>query len=284
MAYARPALHRLADASAGNPFFAIELARVLGKPDMTGSRSTPLPVPSTLHELVTDRLAGLPRETLDLLVYVAAASRPVLATVAAAACVEPAPLLEPAWPARIVVIDDDAVRFAHPLFAAAAYGLADAKQRRRVHRRLADASDEVEERARHLALAVEVADEEVAYALEAAAARTRIRGDRVVSAQLFQDAARLTPETDLAARSRRLLAGAGALFEAGDSNSARSVLERVLADDMTGNVAAEARWRLGTVLAETGSREGSMRLWEEALALAQDPELSAEFTGASRLR
>src|SRR5439155_10106280 len=80
VAYPRPVLHRLADASAGNPFFAVELARTLADAGTSLAPGTPLQVPPTLRELVTGRLATLPPETLDVLVYAAAISRPLQAT------------------------------------------------------------------------------------------------------------------------------------------------------------------------------------------------------------
>ena len=264
VAYTRPTLHRLADASAGNPFFALELARAYDEPV---GPSAPLPMPATLHELVTDRLAALPRETFELLVYAAAAARPVPA----------AAQHEPALASRIVAAHEERIRFTHPLFAAAAYSLAEPALRRDVHRRLAAEAEDVEEQARHLALAADTADEAVATTLETAAARTRVRGDRVVAAQLFQDAARLTPDADAEGRARRLLAGAGALFEAGDSDMARTLLERIVADGVSGDPAAEARWRLGTVLAETGNQDDSMQLWNDALVSARDPQLAADI-------
>ena len=59
--FPRPVLRRIHDTSGGNPFFALELARALGRvePPAPGE---PLPVPDTLHELVENRLAGLPED------------------------------------------------------------------------------------------------------------------------------------------------------------------------------------------------------------------------------
>ena len=59
-AFARPTLLRLHEASGGNPFFALELARALGD-DVDPTQ--PLPVPETLEALVRARLDGLPDET-----------------------------------------------------------------------------------------------------------------------------------------------------------------------------------------------------------------------------
>ena len=50
--------------------FALEFARA------AASANEPLPLPSSLEELVRDRVAGLPREVLPLLAAVAAVERP----------------------------------------------------------------------------------------------------------------------------------------------------------------------------------------------------------------
>jgi predicted ATPase len=58
-ALARPTLLRVHEASGGNPFYALELARALGD-GAALDPADPLPVPDRLEELVTARLAGLP--------------------------------------------------------------------------------------------------------------------------------------------------------------------------------------------------------------------------------
>jgi predicted ATPase len=58
--FARPTLLRLHEISGGNPFFALELARVLGT-DIDPTQ--PLRVPETLEGLVLARLDGLPPAT-----------------------------------------------------------------------------------------------------------------------------------------------------------------------------------------------------------------------------
>jgi hypothetical protein len=62
--FARQTLLRIHERSGGNPFFALELARVL---DGDIDPLEPLPVPKTLVELVRARLAGLPAATRDAL-------------------------------------------------------------------------------------------------------------------------------------------------------------------------------------------------------------------------
>ena len=55
--FARQTLLRIHERSGGNPFFALELARVL---DADVDPLQPLPVPETLEELVRARISGLP--------------------------------------------------------------------------------------------------------------------------------------------------------------------------------------------------------------------------------
>ncbi len=79
----RPELVRVQEATAGNPFFALELGRELVR---TGTRPTAgraLRVPESLRELLGERLARLPGETLDVLLQVAALARPTVELVAA---------------------------------------------------------------------------------------------------------------------------------------------------------------------------------------------------------
>ena len=57
MSLARPTLARLAAASGGNPFFALEIGRALARAGDERAFDDPLPVPSALQELVASRLA-----------------------------------------------------------------------------------------------------------------------------------------------------------------------------------------------------------------------------------
>ena len=153
----RPELARVQEATAGNPFFALELGRELVR---TNTRPTPgqaLRVPESLQELLGGRLARLPGETLDVLLEVAALARPTVELVAAVQGDRERVLeaLEAAVREGVVELDDSRLRFAHPLLASICYERAPLWKRRAVHRALAEAVSDVEERARHLALAAE---------------------------------------------------------------------------------------------------------------------------------
>jgi len=72
----RGTLRRLHELSAGNPFFALEIGRAIGRQRVSTAGEHGLPVPDTLRELVLERLYGLPGTTREVPLAVAAMSRP----------------------------------------------------------------------------------------------------------------------------------------------------------------------------------------------------------------
>ena len=174
----RPEVVRVQEASGGNPFFALELGRELVR---AGERPAPgekLRVPESLRELLGTRLARLPTETGDVVLFAAALARPTIELVTAAHGDRLGVLdaLETAAREGVVELDDSRLRFAHPLVASLCYEQAPLWKRRAVHRALAGAVSDVEERARHLALAAEGPDAAVASELEHAAELAAARG------------------------------------------------------------------------------------------------------------
>ena len=160
-AYPRPTLHRIHQVSGGNPFFALQLARSLG-PSAPAASNAPLPVPTSLHELVDARLLELSPDAFDVLSIAAIASRPTVELLAAALGDDPIPSLEAADAAHIATQEGSSVAFAHPLYAAAVYDLTPAARRAAIHRLLAELAEEPEERARHLAAATTEPDGAIA--------------------------------------------------------------------------------------------------------------------------
>ena len=146
----RPQLRRIHETSGGSPFFALQLARNLHERESrhVGAR---LPLPETLHELLGERLTALSEGTKDALLLAASSSDPTLDLLGRALEADAEILLEPAVDARIVEATEGTIRFAHPLFASAVYDAASTRARRHAHKRLAAASIDIEERARHLA-------------------------------------------------------------------------------------------------------------------------------------
>ena len=94
----------------------------------------------------------------------------------------------------VAELEDGRLIFTHPLYASAVYGAASAEGRQRAHRHLATKVGDLEDGARHLALAAPGPDERVATALDRAAKQDRNRGAPEMAAQLMELAVKLTPD------------------------------------------------------------------------------------------
>jgi len=175
-----------------------------------------------------------------------------------------------------VTVHDDVVRFAHPLWSAAAYSSASPSRRRLAHQRLAAVTSDREEQARHLALAAPGPAEEVAAALEAAARAAVARGATNSAAELARLAARLSP--DEGARLRRSIEAARHLYEAGDAGQARRSLEDLAESTPDGPARARVLLALGQVREYDLDSEEVLQILEPALdSAAGDDMLQAEI-------
>lgn len=260
----RPVLIRVASASRGNPFYALEIARELSAHgDLSAGEA--LPIPNDLSELVAGRIRRLPRRTQEALLSAAALAYPTVELLDRAA-------LERAERAELVHVKGDGVSFAHPLFASAVYGSATAERRRHLHRRLAGLVADAEERARHLALGAEGPNEKIALALEAAAGQARSRGTPEGAAELMELAIRLTPHDYGDRRAARAIEAAEHHFHAGDLGRARSLAEGILARAPEGAIRGHALRVLGEVRYHEDSFAEAVPLFEEAVTLlGEDP-------------
>ncbi len=262
----RPTLQRLHQASGGNPFFALELARALRERGDHLGPGEPLPVSSELRQLLRARLAALDEESKEALLVAAAVPQPTVGLVAAAVEGDVLPGLRLAVDAKLVELDGDRIRFAHPLFAAAVYSDTDDDRRRAIHRRLAAIVGDPEERARHLALSTEGADAAVAAALDEAARSARTRGAPQAAAELSELAYRLTPQPEVQAAHRRRLDAGAAHFEAGDTARARALFVEAAESAHAGSLRAEALCRLAQVYHYAGDQRIAVDLFRECLA------------------
>jgi DNA-binding CsgD family transcriptional regulator len=225
--FVRPTLRRLHELSGGNPFYALEL----GRAHLTGQiRLEPgEALPPDLSALVASRIAGLSAEGRAVLASAAAMSRPNRPTIEKALPDhDVGEALAAASRSQIVQAENDDVTFSHPLLAAASYGSVPPSRRRELHRRLAGAIVDAEERARHLALASEEPDAGVASALDAAATAALDRGAPIVAAELIAHARRLTPPGAGDEARRRALMEAEYRFEAGDAKIAAHILDGLI--------------------------------------------------------
>src|SRR6266511_1421468 len=264
--FARQTLLRIHERSGGNPFFALELARVLGA-DVDPLE--PLPVPETLDELVRARLAGLPAATRDALGLASALGTPSGSMLERAGI--GADALEPAFVVHVIERGHATIRFTHPLLSTALYHDLGA-QRRIVHARIARIVDDPVVRARHLALSTDTPDADVAAVLDDAARLAVDRGASALAAEIAEHALRLTPSAASEGRRRRALAAARAHQAAGEWTRAKAIAGDLLAGGDIGPLRAEAL----VLLAELEGLERAVALLEEALCEANSrPALQA---------
>jgi DNA-binding CsgD family transcriptional regulator len=245
----RPELVRVQEASVGNPFFALELGRELVR---TGSRPTAgkaLPVPDSLYELLGGRLARLPTDTGDVVLFAAALARPTVDLVVAAHGQRETVVEALGTAARegVIELDDSHLRFAHPLLASICYEQAPIWKRRAIHGALARAVTDVEERARHMALSVDGPDAVAASYLDAAAEQAAARGATAAAAELCELAADLTLGDPALERQRRL--GAAKFHRlAGSGAHAVLLLEQILTEVPEGLERSDVLFELASTL------------------------------------
>jgi ATP/maltotriose-dependent transcriptional regulator MalT len=244
----RPALARVFEACGGNPFFAIELGRELSRAGVHLEAQGPLPVPGTLGALLGARLDRLPGATREVLLVVALAERPTAELVADVHGdrSEALAALERAAQDGVVVLEGPRVRFAHPLFGSVCHGQTPIWRRQAVHRALAEAVGDPEERARHLALAADAPEAFVASELEAAAEHAAARGATAAAGGLAELAADMTPLERDADRRRRLSSAAWSYRLAGDFERACAILEKLLLEIPDGLERSDALYALAT--------------------------------------
>ena len=265
IAFARQTLLRIHETSGGNPFFALELARVL---DANVDPLQPFRVPETLEELVRARISGLPAATHEALALAAALGTPSQSLLERAGVAADA--LVPAVVAHVIERENGTIRFTHPLLSSVLYRDL-GEERQSVHGRIAGIVEDPLLRARHLALATELSDADVAAVLDDAA---RLAVERGASAVAAEQALRLTPPDEPEERHRRALAAARAHNAAGEWTRARKIATDLLGETDIGPLRAEAL----VLLAELEGLKRAVSLLEEALREARSrPALQAEI-------
>jgi DNA-binding CsgD family transcriptional regulator len=272
--FARPTLLRLHEASGGNPFYALELARALGAEGAVRDPTRPLPVPERLEELVSARLNGFTGATREALVLASAHARLTASERGTLGIEERA--LDPALREQVLEVEHGTVRFTHPLLASVLYQGLSAGERQRAHRRLAESAEDPVARARHLALSTELPDAELAAALEEAALAAAAQGAPIVAAELGEHALRLTPAETRADADRRAMATAHRHLAAGEVERARMLASDLVARASPGTARAEALVLVAEIESEEPRR--AIPLLNEALLDAEAvPTLAASI-------
>jgi DNA-binding CsgD family transcriptional regulator len=260
----RPLMLRIHQAAGGNPFYALELARSLGDdpgPDFT--------LPSTLERVTGERLRRLAPPVLRVLEPAALLASPTT-TMLEQLEEDPAfvgTYLDEAAVADVIEMEGPRVRFTHPLLAEGTAALIPPRRRRLLHQRLAELVSDPEEQARHLALASEGPDAEVAGALDVAARRARARGAPEAAGELAELARKRTPTEDASALRKRGLEAAQYHFDAGDATRATDLLREVIDASPPGPGRAELLYRLSSMSwmnLSRGVRDPAVQALQEA--------------------
>ncbi|MDX6249394.1 MAG: hypothetical protein QOF10_2754 [Kribbellaceae bacterium] len=230
-----PVRNRIIAESGGNPLALLELPRgaeLAGGFGVAG----PLPLTGRIEQSFLRQIAPLPETTRRLLLLAAAepTGDPVLLWraadrlgigVEAADAAECEGLLE--LGARVI--------FRHPLVRSAIYRSASPKERREVHRALAEATYprlDPDRRAWHLAQAAPGPDEDIAAELQRSADRAQTRGGFAAAAAFLERSAALTLEPGQQAR--RALAAAQATSQSGAFDAALRLLAMAEAGPLEG--------------------------------------------------
>ena len=225
-AISRPALAQIHSLSAGNPLYALELARAM--PD--GRRTTDIALPGSLRTALEHRLEALPAHldpVLEAVSALGATSVQSLRDLLPESDVDA--ILEAAIAEQVLALDEDlSVRFAHPLLGSVVYTSLSPLARRSLHALLAAQATEPDVRARHLALSTDHPDESIASLLERAATRAAGRGANDLASEFAGHGRRLTPADDEVSVRRRALAEIEYLAAAGEVRQALSRADRLV--------------------------------------------------------
>jgi DNA-binding CsgD family transcriptional regulator len=292
MSLPRPLLAEVHAAAGGNPFYALEIVRMLQRTGASIEAGQPVPLPESLHDLVDDRVRALPAESRDFLLAAASHAHPTIAITEAATGVERGTGLAPALDALVVELDGERIRFTHPLLAAAVYDASSPLRRLEIHRRLAELLEDPEARAWQLAASVTEPDESIALVLEAAAQHARDRGALRPAALLLDRACELTPSERADDANRRAIDAAYLHFESGDSPRADAQLSDVIGRLSAGPQRARALVRLARVRSYRAQHEAVelfLQAIEEAgedretLAVAHEGVATCQFRMRERL-
>lgn len=218
----RRVLRQVFDATLGNPLFALELGRMLAArgPLTIGEE---LMLPDSLEDVLGVRAAASPSARRALLCVALGAA----ATATEVEDVVGMDAVEEACDDGLLIVEGDRARPSHPLLAAAVLKRAGRRERRELHRALADAVSEPERRARHLALAHGRADAGLAATIADGAAAAAARGATEQAVELAEHALRLTPAAR-AERAERVIELAEYLLRAVEVARVRTLLEHEL--------------------------------------------------------
>ena len=154
----RTILSRIVTESEGNPFYALELAKVWtvgaarAADEVTGGGA--IAMPGSIRDVVARRVQALPEAARQVVAIAAGMGRPRRSVITAIVGDRDATEgIADAVAAGVLIVSGDALRFEHPLLASAVEEGLSEQARRAVHKQLAANAEDLEEQGRHLAAA-----------------------------------------------------------------------------------------------------------------------------------
>lgn len=265
------AVHR---AAAGNPFYGLEIGRAVARSGTRVLGDDALPIPGGVLAVTAERVAALTGPARRALAVAATLRTPTVALIAEVVGTDAVDAVEEAAAEGLLTITTTGVGFPHPLLRAAAAATLTPGERGELHRRLAVAVDDPDERAGHLAAAATAPDESIALALDAAAERAFARGAPDAAAVLAERAAALTPPGSTCVAARAVRVGEYR-YRAEDIAGAAAALAEVLDRLQAGELRAEALLWLCYVRQAQNRMADVVELGHRALAEAPGPALRA---------
>ncbi len=234
-------LHRLHELSAGNPLLALELGRSIAAGGSVLAFDQELTLDHRIDALLAERIAGLgPPSRRTLL---AAALSPA-AQLSELQAVLGEDSVDAAVKEGVVIVEGTRVRCSHPLLGAVATARAVPGERRELHRRLAQAVEDPERRAIHLAGSCSGTDSDLATVLADAASQAARRGAAAAACELSERAMGLMPRAD-PGYGERVLEAAEYNYLAGRLSRSTELLEPALDSFARGPMRARALYVLG---------------------------------------
>lgn len=274
-----PVLVQLHRTSEGNPFLALELARAVMRAGGPPPPGEPLPVPADLRALVAERLDAISDSGRTIIDVTALAATPTIGLLERVVGAVAGAAVQEVIAADVLEARGMRLAFTHPLLAAAARTALSPGHAAALHALLADAVEDIEQRARHLALASSGPDAAVVRALEMAAGQALRRGAPAEAADLFELAIRRRPQRadePPGAHERRVFAAAKAYDLSGNTDRARELVETCFAEaPRTADRAQLAAWLAADELQRQGWTGAVRHRYADALADADDAAVRA---------
>lgn len=219
LALPRHLVRRLHESSAGNPLFALEMARLFKEEGLPAVGSE-LPVPEVVDELFSERVGSLSPPVRRVVLAVSLSGGISWSDLER---VVDGPAMEEALRLGLLALDRSRLRVSHPLLGAAAVRCSTPTELRETHRALGSVADDLVLRARHQAAASLEPDADLAATVADAARTASARGAVYEAEQLAVHALRLTPARSID-HPERLLTLARYHLAAGDLTEARELL------------------------------------------------------------